>query len=493
MSDKAPHTQNFYLKKEFVLLLFFIAAFIATRSVTWFNNYLMLDDVDHFLEAKRIFSSFSVPAVGPGLAGTGARIPGGGYYELLAIPALLFDSPLYFQIYSAALMLCASVFFIWTVRKHFGAAAMSVTASLLLFSPRMMQMESGMWNPYYAAMLSLVLASMLLNIFSGKDSPLSLFLLLPLSALISQVHFTAFFYLPLILAVYIVFFYKGKNKKFFWYGLSGAAALYLPYLLSELGSRFGNTAAILSMHNGAAGFSFPVLSYMLLFPSLDFMMSGYMSEGIKFLSKIPWYALWPALPVYAASLVLPAAAFIYCISAFFRKPGLSGAGYGASVFFLLVLGGLVFAFMVFGIPANPIHYYFPVFAFAFFPPAVFLERIEKNMRRNIMLLLSAVFITAGSVLSLYYFADVIRPFSISRQYGYINAILDNAEGRPFAVRTEYEKYFYEVTAREILHRKWNENDSSSLKYAIDKKENLTNTGPADRIYGDDLMGAYRLR
>ena len=480
-------------RKELVLLLFIIAAFIITRSFTCFNDYFLLDDFDHIRDAKSLYAHAVIPFKGPNLAGNSACIPGGGYYILLSIPALLFDKPMEFDLYSAALMLCAAVYFLYTVRKHYGSPSMFVTASLLLFSPRIMMMESGTWNPYYAAMLSLVLASMLLEVFSGKDDPVLLFLLLPLSALMSQLHFTAFFYLPLVLAVYFLFFTGGLIKSTFWLGISGAALLYIPYLASELGNHFQNTLAILSMGKTQSAASFPVLSYLLLFPALDIVLNGYMSEVFRFLGQMPRYAAWPAGAVYFASLVLSVSAAVYSVAALFGIKNLSETDRGALIFFFLVIGGLIFGFTVFRIPSLPTHYYLPVFAFAFFPLLLLLRRLEDMpaIIDNIKYASSVIFTAGGSVLDLL-FPNSYRTVEPPRQYGYVNALLDDAAGRPFQVRTEYKKVFYEITAKELLHRQWNEKDGAPLKYAIDKKINLTNTGPADRIYGDDRMALYRI-
>ena len=493
MIEQIMALKKFILKKEFFLFLFLIAAIAATRSYTWFNNYLMLDDVNHILDARVIYSHMAIPVMGPSLAGRGAYIPGGGYYILLSIPALLFSQPVGFFIYSAVLMICSAAFFLFTISRHYGTSVMLLLASLLLFSPRMMLMESGMWNPYYAVMLSLILASILIEIFSGRDDPLLLFLLLPLSALMSQVHFTAFFYLPLILAVYFIFFYRGRNSSYFWLGTIGAVLIYLPYLFTEIGNHFHNTLAILSMREGT-GPSFPVLSYLLLFPSLDFMISGYISDGLRFLATLPWYALWPLTAVYIISLVLTTSAFIYCVWALFKERDLNRLDKEVLKFYFLVLGGLVFAFTVFGIPSYPTHYYYPAYSFSFFPMLLLFRRISQTTGKlnNLKTAASALFITAGSILSLYYFVNVISPFSLPRQYGYINALLDDANGRPFDIRTEYEKFFYEHTARDILHRAWNEKPGAVLRYIIDKKVNLTNNGTMVRIYGDDLMGLYRV-
>jgi hypothetical protein len=481
-------------RKELLLLLFIIAAFIITRSFTCFNDYFLLDDFDHIRDAKSLYAHAVIPFKGPNLSGNSACIPGGGYYILLSIPALLFDTPLAFDLYSTALMLCAAVFFLYTVRKHYGPPAMFIAASLLLFSPRIMMMESGTWNPYYAAMLSLVLAAMLLEVFSGKDNPVLLFLLLPLSALMAQLHFTAFFYLPLILAVYFLCFYRGRNKKYFWLGISGAALLYVPYLLSELGNHFQNTLAILSMGKSGSA-SFPVLSYLLLFPTLDIVLNGYMSEVSNFLGLVPWYAAWPAGAVYFASLILSVSAAVYSVAALFRIKKLNETDRGALIFFFLVIGGLIFGFTAFRIPSLPTHYYLPVYGFAFFPLLLLLRRLEgaPAIIDNIKYAPPVIFTAAGSALAIYYFLIVIGPSSLPRQYGYVNALLDDARGRPFQVRTEYKKVFYEITAKELLHREWNEKDGAPLKYIIDKKINLTNTGPADRIYGDDRMALYRIR
>ncbi len=492
------------LNRNFVLLSFLIIAVIATRSYTLFNNYMLLDDLNQFLEAKKLYSTLTLPVTGPSLSGSSALIPGGGYYLLLAIPGLLFNKPVLFSFYTGILMLSACALFLFSVRKHYGNSAALVVASLLLFSPRMFTMESSLWNPHYAVILSLIMASILIEIFSGKDHPILLFLLLPLSALMSQVHLTAFFYLPEILAVYFLFFYRGRNRGYFWLGIIGAVLLYLPYLGSEISNGFSNTRAVLAA-KGDMKISIPILTYLILFPSLDVMASGVIPVGMAILMKVPWFLIVFSLPVYFLSLVFSASSYVFFAGGLykivFRKDIVKFTGEISQIdrnlliFFTLVAVGLSASFLIFGIPSHPIHYYYPIYAFSFFPVMLLLRRLSdfRVFNRVLAPVAAVIFIIAGSELGVYDFFHGIRPYSMSRQPGYVIALLKDAGGRNFSIKTEYQTHFYELVATELLHEKWNFKENADLKYILDKKENMTNTGQAVLLYGDDRMGLYRLK
>lgn len=55
----------------------------------------------------------------------------------------------------------------------------------------------------------------------------------------------------------MIFFYKGKNAKFFWLGIIGGALLYLPYLMSEMGNGFDNTGKMLTLSKNSSGIVIP--------------------------------------------------------------------------------------------------------------------------------------------------------------------------------------------------------------------------------------------
>jgi hypothetical protein len=476
-------------KKELLMILLLAAAVVGTRSYTWFNAYFSSDDVDNILEARDIYASGRFPVMGPHMSSSPVKIPGGGYDLLLSIPALLNASPQVFYIYSAVLILGAAALFLFTIKRHYGKWAAFTIASLLLFSTRFVLFEAGMTNGCYEIMLSMVLASILMEVFSGNEKPLLLFLILPLAALMAQVHIPSIFYIPLTLAAYFIFFYRGRNRSFFWLGITGAALLYVPYLVSEIGNHFSNTLGMLSSGPLQKGASFPALSYLLLFPSLDFMISGYISDGLRFLSMLPWYALWPLAAVYLASLGLAVWSLVFCVTALLRKGLPDDMDRRLLTIYFLTMASLILSFTIFRVPSYPTSYYYSAYAFSFFPLLVLLRRLNARL----LLRASIAFIIGGSALTLYYFAYLVTPISIGMRYGYVNAMLDDAAGRPFEVRAGDDHYLYQAIAGRILHRQWNEKAGAALIYIIDKEGNHTNTGPARLIFGNGRMGLYRLR
>ena len=495
MKKPAAGFAGVFFKKELLMILLLAAAVAGTRSYTWLNAYFSSDDVNNILEAEDIYASGMIPVTGPHMSSSAVKVPGGGYDLLLSVPALLRASPQAFYIYSAILMLGAAALFLFTIMRHYGKWPAFTVASLLLFSTRFVLFEAGMTNGCYEIMLSMALASLLMEVFSGNEKPLLLFLILPLAALMAQVHFPSFFYIPLTLAAYFIFFYRGRNRAYFWLGIAGAALLYVPYLISEIGNHFSNTQGMLTSGTGQKGASFPALSYLLLFPSLDFMISGYISDGLRFLSMLPRYALWPLTAVYLASLGLAVWALVYCIRALFGKDLKDDIDRRLLILYFLTMASLIFSYTVFRVPSYPTSYYYSAYAFSFFPILVLLRRLygKKGFLKSLLLPLSIVFIIGGSALTLYYFVYLVAPISIGMRYGYVNAMLDDAAGRPFEVWAGDDHYLYRIIAGRILHRRWNEKPGSALIYIIDKEADLTNTAPAELLFGNGRMGLYRLK
>lgn len=471
----------------FLFLLMIIVISAAIRSYTLNNNYMWEDELNHFIEARNYSASHQIPVIGPGLYGTGARIPGGAYFGILSLFGYLSNQPIVFSWLSFSLFLFASLVFIWTIKKCYGTFPALIIMGFMLASPTFLGMESRIWNPNFAALFSLLLVSCLLEIFSGNDHPILMFILLPLSAVIGQCHFSAIFYLPLALIIYFIFFYRDRNRVYFWLGIAGAVLLYIPYLMSELNNGFENTRKILTLSSDKGELRFPVLTFLFLLPSIDMtsLNSGEFLVSMKDFLAMPWYLVIFVFPAAIISILFSALSFIYTFILILKTSGknkiskvkilFSEMDSQIIRFTFLLIGVMTLVFMIFKFPSESPHYYYPVYAFCFIPLLYGIRYFTDNLkwRHTIVMVLSLWIMISGALASYTFFKQAYEPISITNQIKYSQMILDDSSGRTFTFKPPQREYFYKTIASVILKRDWKSAPNAGLIYYITGIESLT--------------------
>ncbi len=478
------------LRKKNVQYLLFLMVIIITaasiRSYTLFNNYMGGDELNHCNEARQYAAAHQLPVTGPGLYGSGARIPGGAYYTILSLCGAFTGQPQVFYLYSFTLFMLASLVFLLILNRRYGTLPALIIAGFMLISPTFLGMESRIWNPNFAALFSLLLAAVLIEIFSGNNHPLLMFILLPLSVIIGQCHLSALFYLPLALMIYFTFFYRGPHKAYFWAGIAGAVLLYVPYMISELYNGFQNTRSILALSGGVKDIRFPILTFLIILPTIDMttLNSGDFMVSIKRFLEMPWYLVVFVFPALFASILFSISSFIYTFTLLIKnignnkkdKPGiiLNETDIHMIRFTFILFAVLALVFIILRLPPWSPHYYYPVYAFCFIPLIYGIRFITDGLKwKEIPVIAVSLWIMVSGALAAYsFFSREYEPISVNNQVKYTKVLLDDAAGRPFSFKPPETEGFYKNIAETLLKREWKSRQDSPLRYFLGETEHL---------------------
>jgi hypothetical protein len=467
-----------------ILLLIVVGFALALRVVTLRDSSFFGDNFEDFAATKQWVELGRIPPVGTRISGTEACMPGSGLYGLLAIPYLLTQSFRGLQMLAfllAVLTAALAIRFVWEKSSPLIALYFSI---LLLFNPYFVIMSSGYWNPHLLLLFAALTWGILIDIELGGDRPLAYLALMPMAALMAQFHFiTAFITVPLLL-VFLFPYRRRPSFKYFGWGILAAALLFVPYLIDEAGNGFSNTRAMFATSGKTARFlAAPRLDIFLLFPSNEFsfflgrkasvIFDFYLKQGIIGIGELAANAV--TLLISLAANLLAAALFIPGVRSRFRalsafellpweRAGLR-LGY-------LSLAVIAVTFLAFRVPAFHLHYYYVIFLLSFVPLLVsfrFLAQWRLPLARGV-LVFTIVSATLASAAVLRYYELYEKPISFSRQTEITGAILEDARGRRFALRSNYDlaskDRFYETMAAHFLGKAWNRDDASPLVYQI---------------------------
>ena len=241
------------------------------------------------------------PLLGPVITSGAAQLPGPFSYWLAAFPQLFTRAPeagnVFFELLGAA-----TVWMFWYgLRRPFGDAAAAFAAVLLAFSPWSALFADRVWNPNAFLCLE---GLALLAVIKLRERPESAWAaVLPVACLVlPQLHSAA----PVVWLALVPLAYgnvRRWNRRTVALGFALAALLYIPLVIHEAQTGFGNTRAFIAEtvggHKKATGTNLSFLLspvYSLRFLTLDVTyheLSGYWG-GLN--EPAAWRALWHGSP-----------------------------------------------------------------------------------------------------------------------------------------------------------------------------------------------------
>lgn len=238
------------------------------------------DEALYFRQGMDIVEGKGVPLLGPQITDGAGRLPGPAFLVTMALPLLAWHAPEAQYAFVEILGALAVAVFWHAMRRPFGERGALFAGVLMAMSPWSALYADRTWNPN---VLPLVLSIALLAAIRLREQPSSRWVVafLPLMALMPQFHMSA----PVAwlgLSVLVAQSIPRWNVRHAVLGLGLAAALYVPFLVHEVTTGFGNTRHILaetvgtSQRHPTSFLWVPV--YALRFLSLDVTyheLSGY--------------------------------------------------------------------------------------------------------------------------------------------------------------------------------------------------------------------------
>ncbi len=298
----------------------------------------------------------SLPTVGPELShGIGARLPGGAFHGLLAMPLVVTDEPLAIWRWQALLDTLGLAVLAWQIGRVGGPVAAAATALAWLTAEGLDDSVAKLWNPgFLPAWLALATAAWVRALAEGRGRALAWGGLA--LGIAGQLHASAGLAALAMLPAVLVVRPKG------WVGglalgTVGALLTYLPHLLVELRTGSPNTAALLEQTYVRAPRETFSAAHALA--HAEVLVRGLVVDGdvpIRSLSTAATWAGWAS-----AAIVLAAAAWAVVVAVRRRAPTdrvVLGAAAGLGVAALYVAsdsrlditgyGG--FRYMLFAVP-----------------------------------------------------------------------------------------------------------------------------------------------
>jgi hypothetical protein len=347
------------------------------------------DESYFFQVAQDIAHGRAFPLLGPALTGGGAKHPGAAFFYLMSLSQFLSQAPEMANAWVATLGAFSAVLVFLAWISPFGPRASFIGAMFLAASPWSVLFSDRIWNSNVFPFLVALGFFAAMRIRSGGPTRWWM-VVIPTCAVMPQFHMSA----PVVwcaLAVLLIPRLRHAPRRALAVGLALSVALYLPYLVSELQTGFGNLRGFFGeLPDGAGrarkGFLLAPL-YALRFLTLDVTyhrLTGYwggldearamksvLSSGWQVFSSFPAFALWLSL------ITVPALAAI----AIFKKSPEDLAAKGGDLRRALVLCAAValLADMVFlALSGKRVfaHYVHPIlpFVFVLFPAALWRVR-----------------------------------------------------------------------------------------------------------------------
>ena len=216
-----------------------VAAFLRLYrlDLSWFY----LDQARDVVIASDIASSRHFPLLGPLMFQTEASL-GPAYYYFLAIPYFFVGQPLAGAGFIALTNVAAVYLLFRFCRAFFDLTVAVVATTLFAVFPLAVLSARTIWNPGFVPLFTLLFMYALFALVVREDSR-AVMALAPLLAILVQLHFTAVSLSVLVLVAVVLFRPRVRG----WHavvGLAGILALFVPYVLHELGHGFANTRAM---------------------------------------------------------------------------------------------------------------------------------------------------------------------------------------------------------------------------------------------------------
>lgn len=202
------------------------------------------DEAFFFKTAKDVAELKYFPVHGSFVTGSEARVPGGLFHLLMAIPVLIYPDPIAPMLMTCILNVLALFLLFSLIRKHYGSEVALFTLLFALFNPFSVLFADRQWNPNLLIPIGTLWLFLITRISEGepKWSWFFLFFLLVVSM---QIHLSVA-HLFVVTLLYLLFWREKKpNLKFSFIGVGVGLAFYVPYLVHEANHGFQNTRHLL--------------------------------------------------------------------------------------------------------------------------------------------------------------------------------------------------------------------------------------------------------
>jgi hypothetical protein len=432
------------------------------------------EDVAFWSTGRDIATGTDVPVLGGPISGTSARLPGSGYFWLLAATQVFGASPLLAYALASLGALALLVPLGLAVARAFDRETGLAFVLLAAVSPWWVVLTNSSWPPYFFPSLC---ALVLLGLPSLADRPrpatqaaLAFLLVVSFQMHLSMTHYW-------LLALVTAAIWRPRLTRGLAIGAGLAALCYVPYLVHELRTGFANTLAMAHGSQGGVrswdglrtlglyflGFTTTDLAYLWRqgfwhpFDPARFWLDHGVTETQAFfagqgLAAVAWAAL-------AASWLVTAAGWVAFAPAMARRLRIPGrvAGKVLVVAFATAVAGIPLFYVLSGRSGYP-HYVSAVLPLAFLPPAYFLGRAFRHRRWRWAAGAYVILFAAGGVLGMrgYYAFD--SRWSIPQTEAAVGFILERTKAPdghqlPFQLEMGFYPSWpadYPVVARQIF-------------------------------------------
>lgn len=483
-------------KERIPTAIVFTAVIICTTLLAYIINQrsFTMDNLLHFTEIERFVNSKTIPVTGASMSGLPAKVPGAMYYYPLMAVYAWSHSFIALRILSIFMGLVFAALFIASIRKFIGNSHAALAAMAVLCNPFFLTAASDFWNANFIFPALILLLAALIRIGTTGTQSWHTAFIIPLAAIMAQIHVATLFIVPPLVMIYLLRHYRTWCWRYLLLGLAGGFLLYLPYLIVEIGNGFANTRLMFA-GNAAhrSGILLPQIYAFLIFPTNE--ITYFLGKGTKtfmdfYFKDNPIGML--QLIANVLSLLISLAGNI--LAAFCLIPPLRKRlrGYDAPAplkegLFLAYTGiaVVIVVFTALNLPKGVWHYYYALYPLSFFPILLLFDFLRAKAPRISKAFAVIVAVNAVTALTVYhrYIELYQKPSNIENSKALARAALADAKGRTFYIlNSEYEKYGddsyisvfgiehqYQAVARIFLRTNWNEvyNGTEQVTYVVD--------------------------
>lgn len=433
------------------------------------------EDVWFWSAGRDIATGTELPVLGGPISGTSARLPGAGYFWLLAATQLLGASPLAAYALASLSALALLIPLGLLVARAFGRETGLAFVLLAAVSPWWIVLTNSSWPPYFfpslCALVLLGLPSLAYRPRPWAQGALAFLLVVSFQMHLSMTHYW-------LLALVTAALWRPRLTRGLAVGLALGCACYVPYLVHELHTGFANTRAILHGSQGGsrswaglrnlsllfAGFTTTDVAYLWRqgfwhpFDATRFWLDRGVAETRAFfaaqgLAPVAWAAL-------LASWLVTAAGWLTFVPAMARQlgGGARGAAKVLAVAFLTAAAGIPLFYALSGRSGYP-HYVSAVLPLAFLPPAYLLGRALRHRAWRWAAGAYVILFAAGGLLGMRGYYAVDSRWSIPQTEAAIAFILQRTRAPdghplPFQLEMGFSPSWpgdYPTIARQIFH------------------------------------------
>lgn len=238
--------KNLVVDKHVILLISILifAAFLRLYKIE--NCHFGADQAGEAFTVKRLIENREVPLLGErcGSCSKEVHFLGPSYYYLLTIPYLLFNYHPCSGAFFTACLGIVSVLLCYKIGElMFNKNVGLLSAFFMAFTPFIVHVSRYQWSVNILPFFVFTCLYSLLNIKRGKQNYWFLFSFS--LAILLQLHFSNFFFIPAIFIFFLIF--KPKiNKRKMLKSFIIIPILFIPTLIHELYSNFENSTSIIN-------------------------------------------------------------------------------------------------------------------------------------------------------------------------------------------------------------------------------------------------------